>query len=163
MPYSSKLLSLGLLFFDILFIILASVDKLFCFEGIEYLRHFDRGFQVASQMIVLFMTLERLFVINWPYVFLRVATMGRIRLVCMGICVLSFLHFVGMRIVIYYNSYITKTLYCGSHLDIYMMVLSFAGLFISFISYFQIYRIISQKGVIQGHSFCLTQYKGTMS
>ena len=162
-PYSSKLLSLGLLFFDILFLILAGVTKLFDSEGSIYLKNVSRGFQVASQLIVLFMALERFFVLNWPYVYLRVATTGRIRMVCLVICILSFLQFVGVRIIICYNSYITKTFYCGSRMAIYMMVLSFAGLFISFISYFQIYTIVIRKKIIQGHRYSIKQYKGTVT
>ena len=161
-PYSSKLLSLGLLTYDVLFLIVAGVTKLFNLnENMYYLKHVSRGFQVASQLIIFFMALERFLVLSWPYVYLRVMTKKRIRSVCLIIFILSFLQYAGSRLTICYHEYVTKTFYCGTRMAVYMQVLSVLGLFISCIIYLQIYRIITRRGVIQGHRFSVTQYKGT--
>lgn len=163
LPYSSKLLSLGLLFYDVLFLLTAGLIKLVDFEEMIFLQHLSRGFQVASQLIVLFMALERLFVLNWPYVYLRVATMERTRSFCFVIIILSFLQYVAVRVTLCYDGYVTKIFSSRTGMTIYMMVISVLSLLISFISYFQIFRIIIRKGAVQGHRFAITQYKGTMT
>ena len=76
------------------FIVSATGGKLSVIKKKIVFRHFSRGFQAAAQFIGLFMAFERLFVLNWPYVFLRVGTRGRIRKVCISIIILSFLQYI---------------------------------------------------------------------
>ena len=103
-PHGTKLLSLGLLMYDIMFLILSPCSKLFPFNDVFLIWHATRGFQIAAQIIVGCMSLERLFVFNWPYVYLRVMTEQRIKKICIAICSLVYLQYVAMRGVFCYAS-----------------------------------------------------------
>ena len=163
-PYSTKLLSIGLLTFDVLFLISGTVDKLFSFEDIFYVRNSARGFQVASQLIVGFMALERLFVLNWPYVYLRVMTTGRTRVVCMVIFISSLLQYAIVRGAVCYQGYFTKNFAkCSTPMAIYLILVCFLVLVVSIISYSKIFRIIRQKEMRLEHRLSIKHYKGTMA
>ena len=153
-PYPSKLLLTGLLCYDCMFLIFASIAKLFPHEESFPLRHLARGFQTAAQIIVTFMAFERYFVLNWPYVYLK-APKRRIRQVCLCAIVLSFLQFV-----------IIKGLGCGGRGlyqqcyrvgSIYFPVMCLILLVASFAAFIKIYTIIRRK------AFALKEYRGTIA
>ena len=72
-PYPTRLLYIGLLCHDGLFLSCASMAKLFPHEDSFVLRHLSRGCQIAAQIIVGCMAFERLFVLNLSYVYLKTA------------------------------------------------------------------------------------------
>ena len=102
------------------------------------------------------MSCERLFVLNWPYVYLRVATKHRVRLVCGGICILSFLQYVAYRGSICYARNMRRI--CGLPVPVYYFLLSFILPMASFASYMKIYKIIRNSAIKQP----IRQYKGTL-
>ena len=155
-PYSAKLLSMGLLCFDILFLLSASISKLFKPEDIFIMQHLARGFQISAQTVVVSMSFERLFVLNWPYVYLRMATKHRVRLVCGGIFILSFLQYVAFRGSICYARNMPRI--CGLPIPVYYFLLSFILPMASFASYMKIYKIIKNSAIKQP----IRQYKGTL-
>ena len=155
-PYPTKLLSLGLLVYDCLFIISANGGKFFSHEENFVFRQMSRGFQVAAQLIVLFMAFEHLFVLNWPYIFLRVGTRGRIRKVCSAIVILSFLQYILFQGLVCYAR--GKYVGCVVELAVYYLLICTVGLACSAVSYIKIFSIIRNKsaGMVD-----LKQYKGT--
>ena len=144
-PYPTKLLSLGLLAYDSLFIISSNVSKLFRHEENFAFRQLSRGFQVAGSLIVVFMAFERLFVLNWPYRFLRVGTRGRIRNVCIPIIILCFLQYVLFQGLICYTR--GKVYGCGFELAIYYLVLALVGYTSAIGSYIKVFSIIRNKSL----------------
>ena len=155
-PYSAKLLSMGLLCFDILFLLSASVSKLFKPEELFIIQQLTRGFQISAQIVIVSMSFERLFVLNWPYVYLRVATKRRVRLLCGGIFILSFLQYVAFRGSICYARNMPRI--CGLPVPVYFFLLSLMLPMASFASYMKIYKIIRNSATKQP----LRQYKGTL-
>ena len=97
-PYATKLLSLGLLTYDILFLALSSFSKLFDYNDVYPIWKVTRGFQVTAQLILGNMALERLFILNWPYVYLRVANECRTKMVCIAVVVFG--HLFGKELFI---------------------------------------------------------------
>ena len=157
-PYPSKLLSLGLLVYDGLFVISANVGKLFPHEENFAFRHFSRGCQTAAFLIVVFMSFERLFVLNWPNVFLRVGTRGRIRKVCLAIIIISFLQYVLFQGLVCYSR--RKIYGCGVELAVYYLFLTITGYTCSISSYIKVFKIIRNKSLGFGMS-SLKENKGT--
>ena len=160
-PYATKLLSMGLLLYDCLFLISSCAGKLFTYEDSYYVQHLSRGFQIAGQTLVLGMGLERLFVLNWPYVYLRVVSSRVIRNVCVVIFLVSFLQYVVIRGLVCYS--INRMIYCGKTMSVYFISLCCIFLVISVFSYGKIYRIVRQKESTEGHRLSLLQYKGTLT
>ena len=151
-PYPSKLLCIGLLCYDCLFLPCASVSKLFPHEESFLLRNVSRGFQTAAQIIVAFMAYERFFVLNWPYIYLKTSK-TLIRKVCLCIIALSFLQFL-----------LIKGLGCfalGRYRNcigtFYFPVICLLALVSSFAVFIQIYTIIRRKAL------AIKQYKGTIA
>ena len=159
-PYSTKILAMGLLSLDCLFLISASVTKLFNYNDIFVLWHFARGCQIVAQMVVASMAFERLFVLNWPYVYLRVATKGSIRIVCIGIVLFCFLQYVLVRGLACYAR--KKATNCGRAYSIYFVLISILTLLVPTISYCKIYSIIRKTGQDQASRHTLLHYKGTI-
>ena len=155
-PYSAKLLSMGLLCFDIFFLLSAGISKLFEPEEVFILQHLARGFQICAQIVVVSMAFERLFVINWPYVYLRVATERRVQLVCGGIFILSFLQYVAFRGSVCYARHMSRK--CGLPVPVYYFLLSLILPAASFASYMKIYKIIKNSVIKQP----IRVYKGTL-
>ena len=159
-PYSTKLLSVGLLSFDMIFLVLAGISRLFSYGDTAILWHTTRGFQVAAQLIVVSMALERLFVINWPYVYLRVATSRLTKRICFGIFFLSLSQYAVVRGLACYSR--KMVLKCGVFSG-YLVALSVLLPAISLISYGRIYRIIRSNGRKMQKGYKLRQYKGTLA
>ena len=157
-PYPTKLFSLGLLVYDSLFIISASGGKFFPHEENFVFRQLSRGFQVAALIIVVFMSFERLFVLGWPMVFLRVGTRERIRKVCVTIIILSFLQFILFQGLVCYAR--GKLLDCKIEIGTYFLVLLVLGYTGSIALYIKIFRIIRNRSVGMGMT-SLKENKGT--
>ena len=157
-PYPSKLLSLGLLVYDGLFVVSANVGKLFPHEENFVFRQLSRGFQTAAFLIVVFMSVERLFVLNWPNEFLRVGTRGRIRIVCLTIIILSFLQYILFQGLVCYSR--GKIYGCGVELAGYYLILTLAGLTCAISSYIKIFKIIRNGSLGFGMS-SLKENRGT--
>ena len=155
-PYPTKLLSLGLLVYDCLFIISANGGKFFSHENNFLFRQLSRGFQMAAQLIVLFMAFERLFVLNRPYVFLRVGTRGRIRKVCIAIVILCFLQYILFQGLVCYAR--GKYVGCVVELAVYYLLICTVALACSAVSYIKIFSIIRNRSV---GMVDLKQFKGT--
>ena len=102
------------------------------------------------------MAFERLFVLNWPYVFLRVGTRGRIRKVCIAIVILSFLQYILFQGLVCYTN--GKFLGCTVELSVYYLLVCTVGLICSFASYIRIFSIIRNRSV---GMVDLKQFKGT--
>ena len=160
-PYATKLLSVTLLTYDILFLILSCVCKLFDYSDIYVVSHMARGFQIAAQMVVGAMALERLFVLNWPYVYLRVVTGRVIRCACCVLFLFTFTQFYGIRAVMCYLR--NKAINCGLTYSVYFILVSTLIPGISFISYIKIYRIIRNSGRQLQLKQTIRQYKGTIA
>ena len=159
-PYSTKVLSIGLLFFHILFLACSSIPKFYKYNDQFILQHIARGLHISSYVIVGSMALERLLVLNWPYIYIRVATKSRTRIIGGGICVVSFLHYVAVRGFACYAK--NKFVDCGLGIQAYFLVISILVPILSFISYGKIYGIVRQKTTEQKFKYRLTQYKGTI-
>ena len=155
-PYPTKLLSLGLLIYDSLFIASAIGRKFFSHEEGVVFRQLSHGFQMAALSIIVSMAFERLFVLNWPYVFLRVGTRGRIRKVCIAIIVFSFLQFILYQGIVCYSR--GKIVGCGAEMSIYYLMMSIVFSICAIASYVKIFRIIRNRSV---GMISLKQYKGT--
>ena len=151
-PYPTKLLCMGLLCYNSLFLIFSSVSKLFPHEESFLLRNLSRGFQTAAQILVASMAYERFFVLNWPYIFLK-KSKRLIRNVCLSIIVLSFLHFALLKGVGCY----ARGLYYKCMGYIYFPVACALVLVSSFAAFAQIYTVIRRK------SLAMKQYKATIA
>ena len=150
-PYPTKLFCIGLLFYDCMFLALASLTKLFPHEESFLLRHLARGFQTAAQIIVAFMAFERFYVLNWPYVYLRTSK-SLIRKICFCIIALSLLQFLLIK---GFGCY-ARGQVRGCVGGVYFPVISSIVLVSSFAVYTKIYSIIRQK------SLAMKEYKGTI-
>lgn len=161
-PYSTQLLSMGLLVYDCLFLLSASVAKLFTYEESYFIQHFSRGCQIAAQIIVGSMAIERLLVLQWPYVYLRVATNRLTKTVCIIIFILSFLQFFAVRGIVCFA--INKPIYCGSIMSYYFISMCVISIVIEVVSYVKVFRIVRrQQGSHRQHKISLQQYKGTLA
>ena len=154
-PYPTKLFSLGLLTYDCLFIVSAIGGKFLSHDENFVFRQLSRGFQMAAQAIVMFMALERLFVLNWPYVFLRVGSKGTIRKVCICIIVACFLQYVLFQGLVCYSR--GKFLGCKAELAAYYFFICVFGFTASVASYMKVFSIIRNRSVGEN----LKQFKGT--
>ena len=150
-PYPTKLFCIGLLFYDCMFLALASITKLFPNDESFLLRHLARGFQTAAQIIVAFMAFERFYVLNWPYVYLRTSK-RLIRKICFCIIALSLLQFLLIK---GFGCY-ARVQFRGCVGGVYFPVISSVVLVSSFAVYTKIYTIIRQK------SLAMKEYKGTI-
>ena len=157
-PYPTKILSLGLLVYDCLFIVSANGGKFFAYKENLIFVQLSRGFQMAAQLIVLFMAFERLFVLNWPYVFLRVGTRGRIGKVCVAIIVLAFLQYVLFQGLVCYIR--GKVVVCIRERFSYYLLICTINSICSIALYIKIFKIIrnGSVGIVD-----LKQYKGTVA
>ena len=159
-PYSTKLLAMGLLFYDSMFLISAGICKLFSYNDIFIAQNLVRGFQIAAQIIVAVMACERLLVLNWPYIYLRVATDRLVKNICLGVIATSFLQYVAFRGLACYS--VNRFMYCGKPMSFYYSLLSFLLPVLSFISFGKIYKIIHRKRSGPRYGKIMTQYKGTV-
>ena len=160
-PKGTKLLSLGLLTYDMLFIIFGIVTKLFEYNDVYMIWHASRGFQFAAQFVVCCMALERLFVLNWPYVYLRVMTERRIKVVCTAVIAFGFLHYALIRGTLCYAR--NMAINCGLGLAAYLLTFCIVIPAISFISFIKIYKIIRKSEDKHRTKNALRQYKGTVA
>ena len=160
-PYAAKLLSLGLLTYHILFLVLSSVSKLFDYNDSYPIWHAVRGFQIAAQLIVGCMSLERLFVLKWPYVYLRVMTERRTKLVCSLVIIFAFLQFAVYRGSVCYTR--NKALNCGPSWGAYLITLSAVVPVVSFVSFIKIFKIIHKSEDRHRTMHSIRQYKGTVA
>ena len=156
-PYPTKLLSLGVLAFNSLFIVSSNGGKYFDNDNSFIFRHFSRGFMTAALFVVGFMSLERLFALNWPNTYIRVVTKGRTIKACVVIIIGSFLQFILVRIVGCYSQ--GKFLYCGVFGASYFLVGTIILLFISSASFIKIYTIVRNKSTTGR----IQEYRGTLA
>lgn len=159
-PYSTKILSIGLLVYDSLFLICSSTAKMFKYTDAFIIQQSARGFQISSNLIILGMALERLFVLNWPYIYLKVATKHRTRIVCFGVIFFAALQYIAVRGLGCYAR--SRFVDCGLVLQIYFVSIAFIVPILSFIAYYKIYTIVRQKGSEHSFKYRPTQYKGTI-
>ena len=150
-PYPSRILCIGLLCYNCLFLPCASATKLFPHEESFPLRHLSRGFQIAAQVIVAAMAFERFFVLNWPYVYLKTPK-RLIRKICLGIIVLAFIQYLLFKGGCYARG---RFLNCQD--GFYFTVLCLVALVSSFSVFVQIYTLIRRK------ILAVKQYKGTIA
>ena len=156
-PYSTKLLSLGLIFYDSLFLVTAAGAKFVSFEDGLTFRVFFRGFQLAGGgIIVCAMAVERLFVLKWPYVYIRLGTRRRTRLVCLTIIVLGFLQYMLARLLLCNAS--GRATNCSVPIGIYFALVLAICLATSVASYVKIYALIRKTSSQMTN---LSHYKGT--
>ena len=160
-PYGVKLLSLGLLTYDILFLLTSLVTKLFAYTDLYPLWHTSRGFQFAAQIIVCCMAFERYFVLNWPYKYLRLMTERRTEAICISVIVFGFAQLALFRGTVCYSR--NRALNCGFTWASYLLMISILLPAASFICFIKIFKIIrrSAKKHRSGHS--IRQYKGTIA
>ena len=150
-PYPTKLLCMGLLCYNCLFLIFACVSKLFPHEESFLLRNLSRGFHTAAQIVVAFMAYERFFVLNWPYLYLK-KSKRLVRNICLSIIVLSFLHFALLKGTVCY----ARGQYYKCIMNIYFPVACALVLVTSFAAFIQIYTVIRRK------SLAMRQYRATI-
>ena len=160
-PYGAKLLSLGLLTYDILFLLFSPVSKFFEFNDVILIWHATRGFQIAAQTVVGCMAFERLFVLNWPYVYLRLMTERRMKGACIAVSMFGFLQYAVMRGVLCYAR--DKEGKCGLEFSVYLVAISIVVPAISFISFVKIYNIICKSKDKHQQMHSIRQYKGTIA
>ena len=160
-PYGTKLLSLGLIMYDILFLIVSPVSKLFDFNDSYPIWHATRGFQIAAQIVVASMSIERLFVLNWPYTYLRVVTERRIKVVCSTVIIFGYLHFVLYKGSACYARGMVPN--CGFFWSSYLVTLSFLLPAVSFACFVKIYKIICRSEGTHRPMHTVRQYKGTVA
>ena len=160
-PYGVKLLSLGLLTNDILFLLFSPVSKFFEFNDAILIWHATRGFQITAQIVVGCMAFERLFVLNWPYVYLRVMTERRIKGACIVVSIFGFLQYAVMRGVLCYAR--NKEIKCGLGFSVYLVAICIVVPAISFISFVKIYNIICKSRDKHRRMHTIRQYKGTIA
>ena len=160
-PYATKLLSLGLLTYDSLFLALSSVSKLFEFNDVYIIWHATRGFQVAAQIVVGCMALERLLVLNWPYIYLRVVNERRTKILCIAVVVFGFLQYAAVRGAVCYAR--NKAVKSGLGFAAYLISVSVLVPAVSFICFIKIYKIITQSVTKDRKMHAVRQYKGTVA
>ena len=156
-PYPTKLLSLGVLAFDSLFIVSSNCGKYFDYDNSFILRHLSRGFMTAALFNVGFMSLERLFALNWTNTYIRVVTKGRTTKACVAIIVGSFLQFILIRIVGCYTQ--GRVLYCPVLGPSYFLVSTCSWLLISSASFVKVYTIVRNKST----TGMIKEYRGTIA
>ena len=152
-PYPTRILCIGLLCYNCLFLPCACAAKLFTHEGSTLLRHLSRGFQMAAQVIVAAMAFERFFVLNWPYVYLKTPK-RLIRKMCLGIIALSFIQYLLVKGVGCY----ARGRYLNCQDGNYFTVMCLLGFVISFSVFIQIYTVIRRLKIL-----AMKQYKGTIA
>ena len=158
-PRSVKLLSIGLLLSDILFLVTASISNSFDFHDIFIARHLARGFQVSAQIIITAMSLDRWFVLGFPYTYLRYATDEVINKMCIGVIVGSFLQYIAYRVLACYA--FNMVMSCPSYVVYYGVgVVLLAAM--SIFSQVKVFIIIQSKTSDKRFSPSLRQYKGTL-
>ena len=155
-PYATKLLSLALLTYDILFLMLSAVTKLFDYNDVYPIWHVTRGFQIAAQIIVGCLALERLFVLNWPYVYLRVMTERRTKVICTAVSIFGFVQYSVVRGAVCYAR--NRAVNCGFGFAAYLVTLCTLVPAVSVICFIKIYKIIRQS---EDKHRTVKQYKGT--
>ena len=160
-PYGTKLLSLGLLAYDILFLLSSSASKPFDYNDVYFILHATRGFTIAAQFIVGYMSLERLFVLNRPYIYLRVMTERRIKVVCIAASIFGFLHYSVIRGVFCYAR--GKAVNCELGFPVYLVTFCTVIPAVSFISFVKIYKIIRRSEDKHRTKYTIRQYKGTIA
>ena len=158
-PRSVKLLSIGLLLSDILFLVTASISNSFDFHDIFIARHLARGFQVSAQIIITAMSLDRWFVLGFPYTYLRYATDEVINKMCIGVIVGSFLQYIAYRVLACYA--FNMVMSCPSYVVYYGVgVVLLATL--SIFSQVKVFIIIRSKTSEKRFGPSLRQFKGTL-
>ena len=158
-PRTVRLLSIGLLLYDILFLIAASLSNFFDFHDIFIAQHLARGFQVSTQIIIAAMSLDRWFVLSFPYRYLRSATDEAVNKVCIGVIAGSVLQYLAYRGLACYA--FNKIVSCSSSFIYYgIVVLLTASL--SIFSHVKVFRIIRSKSSEQRLGPLLRQYQGTV-
>ena len=155
-PYPTKLLSMGLIAYDCLFIGTAIGGKFVTFEESVTFRFFTRGFQFAAQVIVMFMAIERYFVLNWPYIYMRLGTKRRTRKLCIAIIVVSLLQYLLIRLLLCNAR--GKTTSCSVQLGIYFALSLIICFAISIAAYAKIFAVIFKSPT---KTASLREYKGT--
>ena len=160
-PYGTKLLSLGLLTYDILFLLAASASKPFDYTDVYPIVHASRGFTIAAQFIVGCMSFERLFVLNWPYVYLRAMSEQRTKIICIAICILGFLHYSVMRGAFCYAR--GQAMNCELGFAAYLVFFCTVIPAVSFICFVKIYKIIRRSEAKHRTKHAIRQYKGTVA
>ena len=155
-PYPTKLLSMGLIAYDCLFIGTAIGGKFVTFEESVTFRFFTRGFQFAAQVIVMFMAIERYFVLNWPYIYMRLGTKRRTRKLCIAIIVVSLLQYLLIRLLLCNAR--GKTTSCSVQLGIYFALSLIISFVVSVAAYAKIFAVIFKSTT---KTASLREYKGT--
>ena len=158
--YSTKILSSGLLVYNISFLISSSIPKFFDPEHMYMFQHLARGFHVSAWIIVGSMALDRLWAINWPYSYLQIASKRRTRLVCGAVFILCLLQYFIVRGAACYATNMIRD--CGKGFKVYLMVLFVVMPIISFVSYGKVYTIIKQNKEQIRKRHRLTDFKGTL-
>ena len=159
-PYSTRILSIGLLVFDCSFLLCSSSAKLFKYTDIFVVQQAARGFQTSSHVIILGMAMERVFALNWPYIHIKMVTKRRARFICTGVCLFALLQYILVRGLGCYAR--GKFVDCGMVLQVYFVSVSLILPTLSFICYYKIYRIVRQHASGLSLKTSLSQYKGTM-
>ena len=156
-PYPTKLFSLGLIFYDCLFLVTAFGAKFVTFEDGITFRFFFRGFQIAGGgIIVCSMAVERLFILKWPYIYIRLGTKRRTRKVCISIIVLAFLQYLLFRLLMCNAR--GRTTSCSVPMGAYFALILISCLGVSIVSYVKIYALIRKTAT---KMTSLSHYKGT--
>ena len=157
-PRPVKLLSMGLLVYDILFLLAASISHFFDFHDIFVAQHLAREFQIAVLIIIATMSLDRWFVLGFPYIYLRIATEEVINKVCIGVILGSILQYLAYRALACYT--FNKILSCDSNLIYY----GFWTILLSAISIFsqvKVFMIARSSSSEKRYGPTLRQYKGS--
>ena len=157
-PYPTKLLSLGVLTFDSLFIISSNCGKYYEFDSPLMFRQFSRAFMIAALLNVGCMSVERLFALNWPNTYIRVVTKGRTTKTCVAIIAGCFLQFILARLV--GCAIQGKHLFCEVSGSSYFLVVTVSLLLISSASFIKIYKIVRNKTTM---TVRMKEYKGTLA
>ena len=151
-PYPSRILCIGLLCYNCLFLPSASASKLFPHEENFPLRNLSRGFQIAAQFMVASMAFERFFVLNWPYLYLKIPN-RQVRKTCLGMIAISFIQYLLVKGI---NCYARRQ-FSDCKDGIYFIVLCLLALVSSFAIFIKIYTVIRRKVL------AVKQYKATIS
>ena len=150
-PYASRILCIGLLCYNCLFLPCACASKLFPHQESFPLRHLSRGFQIAAQFMVASMAFERFFVLNWPYLYLKIPK-RQVRKTCLGMIAMSFIQHLLVRGISCYAR--RRFLDCR---DVtYFIVLCLLALISLFAIFVQIYTVLRRKVL------AVKQYKTTI-
>ena len=161
-PYSTKVLSMCLLVFNSLFLISSSIARFFdhAYAEAYIIQHLARAFQIASEIVVGCMALERLLVLNWTYFYHRYNTETRTRIICTCISIGAFLQYTLVRVFACYVP--QRPVNCGIGLQAYFLTISIVIPIVAFICYAKIYGIVRQKTAEKQFKYRLTDYKGTL-